>query len=95
MKLSDINPNPKNPRLFRRDRLTKLMNSIKEFPKMMSIRPIVVDETNTILGGNLRYAAIKALKMDEFPDDWVIKAADLTNAEKKRFVIADNVEFVS
>lgn len=92
MKLSDIKPNPDNPRLFRRDKLQKLIKSIEEFPKMMSIRPIVVDEDGTILGGNLRYEALRKMGKKTIPDDWVVKASELTEEEKRRFIVADNVE---
>lgn len=51
MKLSEIKPNPNNPRLIKDDKFAKLVKSIKEFPKMMDLRPIVVDNNNTILGG--------------------------------------------
>jgi hypothetical protein len=93
MKLSQIKKNPNNPRVIRDEKFEKLKNSIKSFPQMMSLRPIVVDESGTILGGNMRYEAIKALKMTEIPDEWVRRAEDLTEEEKKEFIVKDNVGF--
>jgi DNA modification methylase len=93
MKLSQIKKNPANPRVIRDEKFEKLKNSIKSFPQMMSLRPIVVDESGTILGGNMRYEAIKALKMAEIPDEWVKRAEDLTEEEKKEFIVKDNVGF--
>ena len=61
MKLSEIHTNPKNPRLIKDDRFKKLCQSIKEFPKMMSLRPIIVDSDGMILGGNMRFKALKGL----------------------------------
>ena len=61
MKLSEIHTNPKNPRLIKDDRFKKLCQSIKEFPKMMSLRPIIVDSDGMILGGNMRFKALKEL----------------------------------
>lgn len=93
MKLSEIKPNPNNPRVIKDDKFDKLKKSIAEFPKMMALRPIVIDENSVIQGGNMRYRALIDLKFKEIPDDWVKKASDLTDEEKKRFIISDNVGF--
>lgn len=93
MKLKDIKPNPNNPRVIRNDRFTKLKQSIQEFPKMMALRPIVLDSDNIILGGNMRYRALQDLNYREILDSWVCYANDLTEDEKRRFIIADNVSF--
>jgi len=60
---------------------------------MMELRPIVVDDTGMILGGNMRLKAIQHLGMKTIPDTWVKKASELTEEEKQRFIIADNVGF--
>lgn len=91
--LSEIKANPNNPRVIRDERFEKLCKSIKEFPKMMSLRPIVVDDNNMVLGGNMRLRALQVLKFKEIPDEWVKMASELTEEEKKRFIIADNVNF--
>ena len=91
MKLSDIKPNPNNPRVIKDDAFKKLCNSIKEFPKMMALRPMVVDQDNVVLGGNMRLKALQHLGFKEIPDTWVRKANELTDEEKRRFIIADNV----
>lgn len=57
---------------------------------MLELRPIVVDENNVILGGNMRYKACQDLKMKEV---FVIKASDLTEEQKQEFIIKDNVGF--
>jgi site-specific DNA-methyltransferase (adenine-specific) len=93
IKLSKILPNPNNPRLIKDDRFKKLVNSIKEFPKMMELRPMVVDENFITLGGNMRLKALKELGYKEIPDEWVKQASDLTPEESRRFIIADNVGF--
>lgn len=93
MKLSEIKPNPNNPRLIKDDKFAKLVKSIKDFPKMMDLRPIVVDNNNTILGGNMRYKALKELGYKEIPDTWVKRAEDLTEDEQRRFIAVDNVGF--
>lgn len=91
MKLSDIKPNPDNPRIIKDESFEKLCNSIKEFPKMMKLRPIVVDMQNMVLGGNMRLKALQHLGFKEIPDEWVKRADELTEDEKRRFIIADNV----
>lgn len=93
IKLSAIKPNPDNPRTISTHKLKKLMDSISEFQAMLYLRPIVVDENNIILGGNQRYLALKALKYKEIPDEWILKAENLSEQDKRRFIIADNVNF--
>jgi ParB-like chromosome segregation protein Spo0J len=93
MKLKDIKPNPNNPRVLRDDKFQKLKQSIKEFPKMLSLRPMVIDENNVVLGGNMRLRALQELGYNDIDEAWVKKSSDLTEEEKKRFIIADNVAF--
>jgi len=93
IKLSDIKSNPNNPRLIKDDKFKKLVNSIKEFPKMMDLRPIIIDNDSMILGGNMRLNALLELKYSEVPNEWIKKAKDLTEDETRRFIIADNVGF--
>jgi DNA modification methylase len=93
LKLSAIKPNPDNPRLIKDEKFKKLVQSINDFPKMMELRPIIIDDDNIILGGNMRYRALQELKMKDIPDEWVKKASDLTDEEKKQFIIKDNVGF--
>ncbi len=93
MKLKDIKPNPNNPRVLRDDKFQKLKKSIQEFPKMLSLRPIVIDENNIVLGGNMRLRALQDLGYTDIDDTCVKYAKDLTEDEKKRFIIADNVSF--
>jgi len=93
MKLTEIHSNPGNPRLIKDDRFKKLVKSISEFPKMMELRPIVVDSDGLILGGNMRFKALQELKYKDIPDNWVKRADELTEAEKREFIIKDNVGF--
>jgi len=93
MKIEEIRLNEDNPRLIFGDRMQKLMDSIEKFPKMMKLRPIVVDQDGVIIGGNMRYRALKKLGYKELPDEWVKRADELTEEEVKEFVIKDNVQF--
>ena len=93
MKLSEIKANPNNPRIINDDKFNKLKKSIEDFPKMMDLRPIVVDVHNMVLGGNMRLKALEDLGYKEIPDKWVKRADDLTEDEKKEFIIKDNVGF--
>ncbi|MHA1395786.1 MAG: hypothetical protein ACTSRZ_19975 [Promethearchaeota archaeon] len=93
MNIKDIYVNPNNPRYIKDERYQKLKKSIKEFPKMMKLRPIIVDDKGMILGGNMRYLAMVDLGYKEIPEGWVVKASELTKEEKKRFIIADNLPF--
>lgn len=93
MKVSKLIPNPNNPRVIKDHRFEKLCKSIKEFPKMMELRPIIVDESGMVLGGNMRLKAIIHLGMKDVPDSWVKKASDLTDEERNRFIISDNIGY--
>jgi DNA modification methylase len=93
MNLSEIHINPSNPRIIKDERFKKLVKSISEFPKMMSLRPIIVDADGMILGGNMRFKALLELGYKEVPDEWVRRADELTEDEKRRFIIEDNLPF--
>jgi DNA modification methylase len=93
MKLSLIKTNPDNPRVLRDAKFDKLKKSIQEFPKMMSLRPLVIDENNIVLGGNMRLRALQDLGYKDIPDQWVKRADELNEEEKRRFIIADNIAY--
>ena len=93
MKLKDIKSNPNNPRIIKDERFDKLKKSIKEFPKMMALRPMVINQDNIVLGGNMRLKALKELGYKDLPEEWIKRAEDLTDEEARRFIIADNVGF--
>lgn len=88
--LSTIKNNPRNPRVIKDAAFEKLKKSISEFPKMMALRPIVIDENGYALGGNQRLKALKDLGFKEIPEEWVKKASDLSEEEKAQFMIKDN-----
>jgi len=125
--LAKVKANAANPRTITEDKFQKLINSLLTFPKMLDIRPVIIDKDGTILGGNMRYRALsdiaqmaeedinarlnknrKAAKISkaaikQLQDYWVawlkkpviptLKADDLTEAEKKEFIIKDNGDF--
>jgi DNA modification methylase len=88
--IKKIVANPNNPRVIKDDKFKKLVQSIKDFPKMLELRPIVIDENNVVLGGNMRLRALQELGIKEVP---VLYANDLTEEQKKEFIIKDNVGF--
>ena len=90
MQLSDIRINPANPRTIKDAQFKKLCRSIEAFPEMLAVRPIVVDEDNLILGGNMRYQALRHLGRKTIPDDWVRRIEGLTEARKREFIAKDN-----
>lgn len=93
VKLSEIHINPRNPRFITKEMFEKLMNSIREFPRMMELNPLVINEENVIQGGNMRYRALKKLGYKEIPDEWVKQGKDLTPEQWRKFVVLDNVSF--
>lgn len=126
IKLSQITENAGNPRTITEEKFKKLVKSLLVFPRMLSLRPIVVDSQMNVLGGNMRLRALKHIvTMDKdtlrftiandetskftkgeadaligYWMDWrkspvasIINANDLTERQKKEFVIKDNVGF--
>ena len=88
VKISEVKINPNNPRIIKDDKFNNLVKSIKEFPEMMDIRPIVVNADMVILGGNMRYRACKEAGLKEIP---IIIADNLTEEQQREFLIKDNV----
>lgn len=122
--LSRVSENEANPRTLTDANFQKLVKSILVFPKMLQLRPIVVDETYKALGGNMRTRALchivsmtpeaimdvldtdqrltdaEKLAIANYWSQWkeqptatIVKASDLTEAQKKEFIIKDNVGF--
>ena len=90
VKISKVKGNPSNPRIIKNDKFKKLVKSIQEFPEMLKLRPIVVDEDMMVLGGNMRLKASKEAGLSEV---WIDIAEGLTEEQKKEFIVKDNVGF--
>ena len=90
VKISKVKPNETNPRFIKDNKFKKLVKSIKEFPEMLKLRPIVVNKDMVVLGGNMR---LKACKEAGLKDVWILKADDLTEEQQKEFIVKDNVGF--
>ena len=88
VKIGKIKNNPNNPRLIKDDKFKKLVKSIKEFPEMLEIRPIVVDKDNIVLGGNMRLRACQEAGLKEVH---IIQADKLTEKQQREFIIKDNL----
>ena len=88
VKISEVKLNPNNPRQIKDDKFKNLIKSIKDFPQMLDIRPIVVNEDMVILGGNMRFRACKEAGLKQVP---VIVANNLTEDQQREFLIKDNV----
>ena len=87
--IDQIKPNPSNPRLIKDDKFKKLVQSLKDFPEMANVRPIVVNQDMVILGGNMRFKAMKEAKWKEIP----VEVVDWDEAKQREFIIKDNVGF--
>ena len=90
MKLSDLRSNEHNPRTIQGAAFARLKTSIKRDPQFMALRPIVYAPDGTILGGNMRYRACQELGMTEIPDAWAVCATELSEEQRKRFILVDN-----
>jgi hypothetical protein len=87
--ISQLKSNPSNPRLIKDDKFHKLVQSLKDFPEMANVRPIVVNKDMVILGGNMRFRAMKEAKWKEVP----VEVVDWSEEKQREFIIKDNVGF--
>lgn len=90
IKTSQVKPNPSNPRLIKDSKFKQLVKSIQDFPEMLNLRPIVVDENNIVLGGNMRLKACIEAGLKEVP---IIVASELSEEQQKQFIIKDNIGY--
>lgn len=88
--IKQVKLNPSNPRVIKDDKFKKLVKSIKDFPKMLELRPVVVNDDMIVLGGNMRLKACVEAGLNEIP---IIRASDLTIEEQREFIIKDNVGY--
>ena len=88
VKLSELKPHPDNPRKISRENMDRLVKSLQEFPEMLEIKEIVVDETMTIIGGNMRYAALKKMGREQCKAKIV---TGLTEDQKREYIVKDNI----
>lgn len=88
-KISDIKPNQNNPRIIKDEKFAKLVKSLKDFPDMAKVRPIVVNKDMFVLGGNMRLKAMKEAGWKEVP----VEVVDWDEEKQREFIIKDNVGF--
>ena len=88
--IQEVKPNENNPRFIKDYKFKKLVKSIKEFPQMLKLRPIVVNSDMVVLGGNMRLKACKEAGLKEV---YILKADDLTEKQQREFIVKDNVGF--
>jgi DNA modification methylase len=88
--INTVKANPNNPRIIKDDKFAKLVKSINEFPQMLNLRPIVVNDDMVVLGGNMRLKACKEAGLKEIP---IIKASELSEQQQKEFIVKDNVGY--
>jgi ParB-like chromosome segregation protein Spo0J len=92
VKITDIKPNPNNPRTIDKIKFGLLVKSIQEFPDMLNLRPLVVNKDMMVIGGSMRLKACIKLGIKEVP---IIIAENLTESEQREFLIKDNSNFGS
>jgi DNA modification methylase len=90
MLITEIKSNPNNPRIIKDNKFKQLVKSIQDFPQMLELRPIVIDENNMVLGGNMRLKACLEAGLTDVP---VIHANNLSEEKKKEFIVKDNVGY--
>ena len=89
VKINTVKSNPDNPRLIKDDKSKKLVTSLKEFPEMAAVRPIVVNTDMVVLGGNMRLKAMKEAGWKDVP----IEIVDWSEDKQREFIVKDNVGF--
>jgi ParB-like chromosome segregation protein Spo0J len=88
--IQQIRNNEDNPRIIKDYKFKQLVKSIKEFPEMLKLRPIVVNSEMVVLGGNMRLKACREAGLTEV---WILKADELTEEQQREFIVKDNVGF--
>jgi len=89
VKINEIKSNPNNPRIIKDDKFKKLVESIKGFPEMANVRPIIVNTDMIVLGGNMRLKAMREAGWKEAP----IQIVNWDEQKQKEFIVKDNVGF--
>lgn len=89
VKITEVKPNEENPRYIKEARFEKLVKSLKEFPEMATVRPIVVNKDMVVLGGNMRLKAMQEAGWKEVP----VEVVDWSEEQQREFIIKDNVGF--
>lgn len=87
--ISKIRPNEDNPRYIRDEKFKKLVQSLKDFPEMADVRPIVVNQDMVVLGGNMRLKAMQEAGWKDVP----VEVVDWSDDKQREFVVKDNVGF--
>jgi len=88
--IQEVKANENNPRFIKDYKFKKLVKSIKEFPEMLKLRPIVVNSDMVVLGGNMRLKACKEAGLKEV---YILVADELTEQQQREFIVKDNVGF--
>lgn len=88
--IEQVKLNEANPRLIKDNRFEQLVQSLIDFPDMLHVRPLVVDENNVVLGGNMRLHAALRLGYHEIP---ILQVLGWTEHQKREFLIKDNASF--
>jgi DNA modification methylase len=88
-KISTVKSNPSNPRIIKDDKFKKLVQSLKDFPEMAQVRPIVCNEDMVVLGGNMRLKAMKEAGWK----DVSVEIVNWSEEQQKEFIVKDNVGF--
>lgn len=89
VKIGTIKLNPQNPRLIKDDKFLKLVASLKSFPEMATVRPIVVNKDMVVLGGNMRLRAMKEAGWKDAP----VTVVDWPEEKQREFIVKDNLNF--
>lgn len=87
--IGTLKPNPNNPRTITDHKFRKLVRSIREFPEMLEARPLVINEDDVVLGGNMRLKACIEAGLTEVP----VVVAGWDASRNEEFVVKDNVGF--
>ena len=87
--IKEVKSNASNPRIIKDDKFKKLVKSLKDFPEMADVRPLVINTDNVILGGNMRFKAMQSAGWTEVP----VHIVDWSEEQQEEFIIKDNANF--
>ncbi|MCZ8144881.1 ParB N-terminal domain-containing protein [Flavobacterium sp.] len=89
IEINNLQTNPINPRQIDQGKFELLKKSLQDFPDMVDTRPIVVNKSYVVLGGNMRLKAMLELGYTTAK----IIVVDWSEEKQKEFIVKDNLNY--
>lgn len=93
--IGKLKNNPDNPRDIRDEKYLNLKQSLLDAPHLLEAKPLIIDEKNIVLGGNMRLRILKELSKTDssFSSVNCVRFTGLTHKQKQEIIIKDNLSY--